>query len=623
MILDGVFGLRMLEGHLSLILEEQETDKFPKLKDDLISTLEMLHKESSNIAEHTLPGIKENYAKEFNDLGFLISRPWKVWKPQRKLDMSRKWPKVEWDKSHIVMNEKKSDSCMKELLHKRCEPSSNCLELMTSTKYMTDYAITHQVLYSQLAEEVGCLPRLDRWLIAHDQPDGIAGWQHTLCANILNSMQEKFTKANYKVVKSYQDLFMEEQIVCASYGFKREFLHPQLLKEIISWQKPSGCFGNTENNEKPIANSEDDVPSQNRRNNHPAKQKKVNVAKQRYDQMKRDNRKTPHQLNIARLTQLKATHSPYAVLHIAQPPKLSSKVNYTDSGAVLLNKKHLSVVNDRLHRVAKQPPVKSDDQHRIAELKRAEAVLNRIEHNRNIDDNQPKQKIKQANDRTDDSMRRKLLSMKHLSDGCEVHATAVAAGVLGIYLHYFLEDPADIVRELSIKSNGKTNPLRGDENKEDEANDEDDSPDQANENDYIDSNVARNQAAHTLNKIKPQKKLVIGPNSMKHQPADDAADDDYDRYDYEKEDSNNKDANDDSYNSKNENKDIHLEENHQPRHRKDSSKTSSRIDNHFSSSLPYTHLLFFAIIMFVMIFIMYRFIKRRRVSIRYKSFPRT
>lgn len=67
----------------------------------------------------------------------------------------------------------------------------------------------------------------------------------------LEEERRKFCSSNYHQMKEMLDrgmhpglehLFLEEQFVCPSLGF-REFLAPSHLALILSWQRPSGCFG--------------------------------------------------------------------------------------------------------------------------------------------------------------------------------------------------------------------------------------------------------------------------------------------------------------------------------------------------------------------------------------------
>ncbi|XP_076044871.1 uncharacterized protein LOC143027469 [Oratosquilla oratoria] len=118
-----------------------------------------------------------------------------------------------------------------------CSVSLSCWKTMTEPGY-TGYSLTHQVLYLILAMQKGCLPLLDDLAAA----EGLVSSRRLLLSLCTNVLKEALLVEQARFPDHRRDLFMEQGAVCGLLGF-REFFRLPWLTQILAWQKPSGCFG--------------------------------------------------------------------------------------------------------------------------------------------------------------------------------------------------------------------------------------------------------------------------------------------------------------------------------------------------------------------------------------------
>ena len=67
-----------------------------------------------------------------------------------------------------------------------------------------------------------------------------------ICSNIY--AQLLMVEQIHPVKRVDADLMMEQSVICGLLGYF-EFLTPERLRRVLRWQRPSGCYGNIENDE--------------------------------------------------------------------------------------------------------------------------------------------------------------------------------------------------------------------------------------------------------------------------------------------------------------------------------------------------------------------------------------
>ncbi|XP_076442852.1 uncharacterized protein LOC143281524 [Babylonia areolata] len=267
MNLDGVYGLKVVQGQIQVLLDEHRQGKHASLSPDIVSRLSKALKDSQWVAEQALSAVQNNDGQYFQDMAFLITQPWTLFKKHRRITPSLRWEiPVYRARANSAISEAESDKCMMELRpsntsntttttqragghggggggggQPRCRLTENCGLTMTK-RGLTEYSITHQILWTALAEMVGCGAEMNALLkkLGFRSADHM---QEEFCTNIYYEMLAVVHVYMSGTVKdSYQDIFMEQQFVCPSIGFY-EFLKKKYLDQILSWQLPSGCFG--------------------------------------------------------------------------------------------------------------------------------------------------------------------------------------------------------------------------------------------------------------------------------------------------------------------------------------------------------------------------------------------
>ncbi|XP_050407138.1 myb-like protein D [Patella vulgata] len=251
--LDGLFGLRALEGHLQLILAEHQNGSHTHLSSDILSRLRTMASVSTLISNQAIEFVRKDDEGYYNSMSYVIGQPWNILHKHRKLDQALRWtPKIYKSTKQFKIDEATSDKCMAELTgsnrsdKKTCYIGKECLDTMTM-KGLTEYGITHQILWTMLAEKTNCLQELNS-LLGSSKGTSTSAMQQEFCTNNFFEMAavvHVYMKG--KIKQDYQDLFLEQQFVCPSLGFY-EFLKKEYLDQVLSWQFPSGCFGDPKGN---------------------------------------------------------------------------------------------------------------------------------------------------------------------------------------------------------------------------------------------------------------------------------------------------------------------------------------------------------------------------------------
>ncbi|GFO32867.1 upf0764 protein c16orf89-like protein, partial [Plakobranchus ocellatus] len=157
--LDGFFGLRVLEGQLQLLISEHSVGGHQHLSSHTLNQITALKEAAQNLSAIGLSEVKKGNPEYYKNMAPVIAQPWMVRKPHRRLDPSLRWeiPLYKAQLQFVRRNftEKVSDQCMTEIFNsdsERCDISKYCVRLMTS-RGLTGYPITHQLLWSVLVED--------------------------------------------------------------------------------------------------------------------------------------------------------------------------------------------------------------------------------------------------------------------------------------------------------------------------------------------------------------------------------------------------------------------------------------------------------------------------------------
>ncbi|XP_064621135.1 uncharacterized protein LOC135484034 [Lineus longissimus] len=741
--LDGIFGLKIVEGQLSSILDNYSDGHFPHLSSELVSRIKKIKHDAEDASIGAIPFLKKLEPEYYKQMYFVIESPWYSWKSARKLNRALKWEKDKLDSIVRDIDERTSDRCMTELYsgrQKSCPLTSSCLAIMIGVRGLTGYAITHQLLYTQMAEQVGCAPRLNLWLEEHNRPGGIQQIQLELCSNVENTMREKLMKTNGIVMPYYQDLFMEEVFVCGTLGF-REFFQVSLLEQVISWQKMPGCYGtmprpilpNISHDEQYQYEDEDDMNMQQKIADvyhPPKKQENVNLKK-------RDSPYELFKLAHAPVVKGEGTPKPVAVILNQNNMKVVDDQLVHDTGSPMRNMQKNSNLHPDAQRaqLQKPPPPKlaseNKDNAPVGQVDRPLPLLGKTTQNnnnvkaakhfpgekvglnRNLIESEgnvelsrhTRSDLKQGNhgeeegiyqegeqegeqeddddeEEDDDDMdlrghidiARKLLYEKALAEGCLSHKTAVAAGTLAAHLYHLVEvtnlfqvmAPGGTTanNQRNMASSSKTlhqlpkqhqqdfikdgvhvktkqapalrkNELRkgisgsvergkvkaGSHNQKGNKarrGDQDHGQDYAEENDDYQGYANQDEESQDLynDDQNQEAKFLIGQKAPVKKPFLDAEieqndEEQYDRYYYDADEDGKKKTAD-------KNKDILIVENAKQEQNYISHKSHKAVEPVINpNNVPTAHLFVFSLVTLTLLYFMYRFIRKRRLLIRY------
>lgn len=250
MNIDGIFGLRVLEGQLKLVANFMKAS--PELPDDLKQQYTRVvdsHKQAKDISDSSIDSLKKSDERYYKLMNPVIQRPWSFGRNYQRLDPNLKWKKEFSPDEEIHMVESQSDKCMSELLGTQtgipCSIGKECILIM-SARGMIGYGITHQLLYTMLAEQSGCIDVLNsKLLLFSNHSLSVEQLQAEFCVNNFYETSSSVLIQKGIINARLHDLFLEQELICAMLGYV-EFLHIEWLRQIISWQLPSGCFGDPE-----------------------------------------------------------------------------------------------------------------------------------------------------------------------------------------------------------------------------------------------------------------------------------------------------------------------------------------------------------------------------------------
>ncbi|KAI8512446.1 hypothetical protein Bbelb_090850 [Branchiostoma belcheri] len=238
-------------GQLILVLQSCNDDQQRVgFYDTVLDGLRQVLEEISDVANRTLPEIEARNPGYYEQFLEVVNKPYIIEAFPRTLE-TQEWaeqyrPSVE--KRLPTFNEEESDKCMSYMMGSkirghhtkeiRCTITERCWNLVTIPD-TSGYVITHQLLYTVLAEHVGCTNELNSYARQKGFLEGVPGMQRGLCSSILS--QAEFLAGNGPP-QPEQDLFMEQAVVCGMLGYTN-FLRPDWLQKVMTWQRPEGCFG--------------------------------------------------------------------------------------------------------------------------------------------------------------------------------------------------------------------------------------------------------------------------------------------------------------------------------------------------------------------------------------------
>ncbi|CAH1272613.1 C16orf89 [Branchiostoma lanceolatum] len=237
-------------GQLILLLESRIDDEHRvEFYDTVLDSLRQVLEEISDVANRTLPEIEARNPGYYEQFLEVVNKPYIIEAFPRTLEIQQDdqyKPSVK--KRLPTFNEEESDKCMSYMMGSkirghdtkevRCTITDRCWSLVTIPD-TSAYVITHQLLYTVLAEHVGCTNELNSYARQQGFLEGVPGMQRRLCSSILS--QAEFLARNGPP-QPEQDLFMEQAVVCGMLGYTN-FLRPDWLQKVMTWQRPGGCFG--------------------------------------------------------------------------------------------------------------------------------------------------------------------------------------------------------------------------------------------------------------------------------------------------------------------------------------------------------------------------------------------
>ncbi|CAG2258017.1 unnamed protein product [Mytilus edulis] len=243
--------------HLAAIIVKVENGTIKQLKPNMIEKLKSMKTVSTKTCEDALDFVRKDDEEYFQSMKFLLGNPWSLHKDYKHLQFQLLWDQQVYKKSSVSsLNEKESDKCMMEIMgyqpsKKKCGVSPFCIELMTR-KGLTGYGMTHQMLWTMLSEQAGCYEELSNLLVTNGR-----GQTHNIqlefCTNnYLEMMHIVHGTLKGQIIPRFQDLFMEQR--STSYDYDDSPVH-KLLKFQGKLSQNMTKFGkNTINVQPPVLN---------------------------------------------------------------------------------------------------------------------------------------------------------------------------------------------------------------------------------------------------------------------------------------------------------------------------------------------------------------------------------
>ncbi|XP_045616513.1 UPF0764 protein C16orf89 homolog [Procambarus clarkii] len=247
---DGMFGAKVVEGQLNLLVAEYNNGFLSGIMDNIMKNdISGMAARAGRVVKLAIPYLHEKEPEYMKRLKRIFQLSWDIGHSHRTVDMSLLWSNhVRLLAQPETLNELESDHCMAELLEPvngmMCHMTESCQRMMT-TPGREKYALSHQILYTMVAEMSGCGSRLEQWLVKHKRSGSVEQLQGEMCSNLYSEALSLATAMFTDNILTFRDLLLEMEFICGMLGYV-EFLKRDWLIGIFQWQRESGCFPATE-----------------------------------------------------------------------------------------------------------------------------------------------------------------------------------------------------------------------------------------------------------------------------------------------------------------------------------------------------------------------------------------
>eukprot|EP00058_Branchiostoma_floridae_P014664 XP_002600152.1 hypothetical protein BRAFLDRAFT_66660 [Branchiostoma floridae] len=211
--LDGLYGLRIAEGQLGLMLEAVEDGSVHHTVRHVIHRLGRIKVRITRISHHALHMLRSRdmeYFRKFEAVvkePFLLRTPWKYLRTdgeeQREETMTETW-----------FPGNLSDHCLAEVTgglnsekhrDRKCTVSERCWRFITAS-HTSGYTLSHQILWTILGEHVGCMENIDKYARRRGMLEGTQELRHRHCSSAHHHMEALMHRG---AAQADQDMFLE------------------------------------------------------------------------------------------------------------------------------------------------------------------------------------------------------------------------------------------------------------------------------------------------------------------------------------------------------------------------------------------------------------------------------
>ncbi|CAG9535824.1 unnamed protein product [Cercopithifilaria johnstoni] len=258
---DGLFGLRIIEGHLRSI---QENIDDHNIDSEITNEIRNLSLMAGVIANKALPFVANRDREYFNQYQFLLYHPYKMNFTPQRTDERFRWKEKQLKTSKsdrtspspALLSRKQRNRCFTELLLANsnlmsethdCHLSNDCIKRMVDQRGFTGYQLTQQILYIAIALQTSCSFTLSNFIVLTKNRT-ITSVVTEYCTNMIDELSILLRNPKLTARLNYdeRDLLMERIFICGQFGFV-ELSSLNFFASILSWQNPtSGCFMNDE-----------------------------------------------------------------------------------------------------------------------------------------------------------------------------------------------------------------------------------------------------------------------------------------------------------------------------------------------------------------------------------------
>ncbi|XP_046844706.1 UPF0764 protein C16orf89 homolog [Xenia sp. Carnegie-2017] len=246
--LDAIYGLRVAEGAWALCLKKYLNSTMADGKMRRISNrIRKIHQKASSISNLAQIFIKHRSPKYYATFKFVVDKPWKFYRDFQfnKIPTSNVTNTSAF-KHRDDFSEGTSDRCMSEVMgtninRTKCTVTRDCFKTITNQNSF-GYGPTHQVLFLTLAIMFRCETKYSPILKQLSGYD-VHGLIQNRCARV---MSELLRLERLEIPVGSRDLYIEQGVVCGMHGFA-EFMTFKRLYNVLSWQRKYGCFGKSNN----------------------------------------------------------------------------------------------------------------------------------------------------------------------------------------------------------------------------------------------------------------------------------------------------------------------------------------------------------------------------------------